>query len=70
MKQVLEMTGLQSCGEAPRSRLLRVLDRLFLGRTHDRLVRPELLSDHVARDIGLGADVPGNPLLRDGWLRR
>lgn len=39
-------------------------------RRDDRLIRPDLLSRHTLRDIGLAEDVRGDHLLNYGWLRR
>jgi hypothetical protein len=41
-----------------------------LFRNDDRVIRPDALSRHTLRDIGLAEDVRANHLLRDPWLRR
>lgn len=50
--------------------LARLLDRLTQRAPRDRLIRPELMTQHTLRDIGLAEDVRGNHLLSDAWLRR
>ncbi|HWA49956.1 MAG TPA: hypothetical protein VG742_16915 [Dongiaceae bacterium] len=39
-------------------------------RNDDRVIRPDALSRHTLRDIGLAEDARGNHLLGDPWLRR
>lgn len=50
--------------------LARLLDRLTQRAPRDRLIRPEMMTQHTLRDIGLAEDVRGNHLLGDAWLRR
>ena len=49
--------------------LLARAARLF-GSTGDQMIRPDALSRHTLRDIGLAEDVRANHLLNDPWLRR
>ena len=51
------------------SGLLAQAARIF-GSTGDRVIRPDALSRHTLRDIGLAEDVRANRLLSDPWLRR
>lgn len=39
-------------------------------RNNDRVIRPDALSRHTLRDIGLAEDVRADHLLSDPWLRR
>lgn len=50
--------------------LARLLDWMRQPAPRDRLIRPELMTRHTLRDIGLAEDVRGNHLLGDAWLRR
>ena len=68
MTQVIECAGgtRRSTGL---SGLLARAARLF-GSTGDQVIRPDALSRHTLRDIGLAEDVRANHLLNEGWLRR
>ena len=68
MTQVIECAGVphRSTGL---SGLLARAARIF-GSTGGRLIRPDTLSRHTLRDIGLAEDVRANHLLSDSWLRR
>jgi hypothetical protein len=48
----------------------RLSGLLLSVRQGDRNIRPDALSLHTLRDIGLAEDVRANHLLADGWLRR
>ncbi len=67
------MTQVVECGGVPRrsTGLSGLLARAagFI-RRNDRLIRPDLLSRHTLRDIGLADDVRGRSLLSEPWLRR
>lgn len=67
MTQVIECTGV-SRRSTGLSGLLARAASLF--RNDDRVIRPDALSRHTLRDIGLAEDVRANHLLRDPWLRR
>jgi hypothetical protein len=67
MTQVIECARIQRRS----TRLSGLLGRVaayFNGG--DRLIRPDRLSRHTLRDIGLAEDVRANRLLGDAWLRR
>ena len=65
------MTQVIECAGVPRrpTGLSGLLARMF-GSTGDRVIRPDALSRHTLRDIGLAEDVRANHLLSDSWLRR
>lgn len=68
------MTQVIECAGVPRrstglSGLLAWAVRIF-GSTGDQVIRPDTLSRHTLRDIGLAEDVRANHLLNDSWLRR
>jgi hypothetical protein len=68
------MTQAIECARVPRrstglSGLLARAARIF-GSTGNQVIRPDALSRHTLRDIGLAEDVRANHLLNDGWLRR
>ncbi|HNB29157.1 MAG TPA: hypothetical protein PLR41_19465 [Alphaproteobacteria bacterium] len=66
--------GLTLTAPAPRGRLARILARIlaWFRRPAPRngVIRPEAMTRHTLRDIGLAEDVRGNHLLGDAWLRR
>ena len=72
MTQVIECAGVPR-RSAGRSTLLAGLvaraARIF-SSTGDQVIRPDALSRHTLRDIGLAEDVRANHLLNDAWLRR
>ena len=51
------------------SGLLARAARIF-GSNDNQVIRPDALSRHTLRDIGLAEDVRANHLLNDAWLRR
>ena len=67
------MTQAIECARVPRrstglSGLLARAAGFF--RNDDRVIRPDSLSRHTLRDIGMAEDVRANHLLSDPWLRR
>jgi len=68
------MTQAVECVGIPRrstglSGLLARAARIF-GSNDNQVIRPDALSRHTLRDIGLAEDVRANHLLNDAWLRR
>ncbi len=62
--------GLTLIAPAPRGRLARILEWFRRPAPRNGLIRPETMTRHTLRDIGLAEDLRGNHLLGDGWLRR
>jgi hypothetical protein len=48
----------------------RLLGAMFKPLRRGRAIRPDALSLHTLRDIGLAEDPRANHLLGDRWLRR
>lgn len=67
MKQSLGMT---LTTPAPRPWLARLADWLARPAPRNGLIRPDIMSRQMLRDIGLAEDVRANHLLGDAWLRR
>lgn len=67
MTQVLDCAGVQRRSTGLSGLLTRAA---ALFRRDDRVIRPDSLSCHTLRDIGLAEDVRANHLLNDAWLRR
>ena len=67
MTQVIECTGLPRRSTGLSGLLARAAEFF---RNDDRVIRPDSLSRHTLRDIGMAEDVRGNHLLSDPWLRR
>lgn len=68
------MTQVVECARVPRrsaglSSLLARAARIF-SSNGGQVIRPDALSRHTLRDIGLAEDVRANHLLDDAWLRR
>jgi hypothetical protein len=70
MKQVIECANVPARPALLSGWLGRLSGLLLSVRQGDRNIRPDALSLHALRDIGLAEDVRANHLLADGWLRR
>ena len=55
---------------APRPWLARLLGWMTRPAPRDGLIRPEIMTRPMLRDIGLAEDARANHLLGDAWLRR
>jgi hypothetical protein len=62
--------GMTLTAPAPRARLARILAWLRRPPQGDGVIRPDVMSRQMLRDIGLAEDVRANHLLNDAWLRR
>ncbi len=67
MTQVIECAGVSRRATGLSGLLTRAVGFF---RNDDRVIRPDALSRHTLRDIGLADDVRANHLLSDSWLRR
>lgn len=67
MKQSLGMT---LTTPAPRPWLVRMTAWFRRPAPRNGLIRPDIMSRQMLRDIGLAEDVRANHLLNDAWLRR
>lgn len=67
MKQSLGMT---LTTPARRPWLVRIAAWFRRPAPRNGLIRPDIMSRQMLRDIGLAEDVRANHLLNDAWLRR
>lgn len=55
---------------APRPWLVRLWAQLTRPAPRNGLIRPDIMSRQMLRDIGMAEDLRANHLLNDAWLRR
>lgn len=67
MTQVIECTGVSRRATGLAGLLARAAGFF---RSKDGVIRPDALSRHTLKDIGLAEDVRANHLLKERWLPR